>query len=832
MTANFGRSRLGWIAPWPRMIWTSCERPVVDTVLSDPVDLLQAITKRTVPVAPVRRIVLGKSHASSAGDRASNGNDRTGPSIRSSVVQATIDTKGPTWATGEPAYPIRHGRANQSGDQRGSMEHTLRAPRNHFNSESDQALMRYLFPILGLLLNPIQVLAQAPPFAWARFAGNQGAQQASGRAIATDHEGHIYVVGIGAPSITWGSFNLTNNQHYMVKLDPGGTVLWARSLPMRADHLATDKHGNVFVSSSAQGSILLDNINIPGDLNTPSVLLVKFDPNGTVLWYKNHTPSSGQSAPGKVFTDASGNVYLCGAFNTSLTLVDHTYVGDPMNGSVVFAVSYTADGTYRRSNATTAFPPTASLNAVPAATCDTTLAIYRGGAFGGVTQVQVGDHTLQVTSEQDPAFNAYIIKWNPDGAVAWAKASGGIGTENISDLMVDRVGRVVVSGGFSGHFFDPDSATVFGRRLFLQSQSYNLMDMFVGVFNPDGETQWVERAGGNHVDGGARLTVDQMNNVYAFGNGQSGYMSFGPLVISPYSGSYLAKYTRNGTVVWVKPMTAGQGDMNTCYGASVDHLGNIYVAGMQSDTIRLDEFENITPAYNNFDVFVARLNNCSSTTMEISSSGPLELCAGDSVDLSVPVQLDHWWSTMAVDSFITVTQTGQYSVIAADDAGCFVWSDTLEIAVFEATEPTVSLENGVLSSSIANTYQWLHDGDSLPGATLPTHDPEVQGFYSVITSDEHGCYATSEAVFFSTVGIHDRPPLESEIRILGNGRVSLQSPGTVNKLRILNGVGQVVFEFQRPDTDMLEIELPAPGVYLVQRHSADQTSTQRFIAAP
>jgi hypothetical protein len=45
-------------------------------------------------------------------------------------------------------------------------------------------------------------------------------------------------------------------------------------------------------------------------------------------------------------------------------------------------------------------------------------------------------------------------------------------------------------------------------------------------------------------------------------------------------------------------------------------------------------------------------------------------------------------------------------------------------------------------------------------------------------------------------------------------------------------VGQVVFEFQRPDTDMLEIELPAPGVYLVQRHSADQTSTQRFIAAP
>ena len=692
--------------------------------------------------------------------------------------------------------------------------------------------MRYLFPILGLLLDPILVLAQAPPFAWARFAGNQGAQQASGRAITTDHEGHTYVVGIGAPSITWGSFDLTNNQHYMVKLDLDGTVLWARSLPMRPDHLATDKDGNVFLSSSAQGSIIMDNINIPGDLNTPSILLMKFDPNGTMLWYKNHTPSSGQSAPGKVFTDASGNVYLCGAFNTSLTLPDRNYVGDPTNGSVVFAVSYTADGTFRRSNATTAFPPTASLNATPVAACDTTLALYRGGAFGGVSQVQVGDHILQVTSEQNPAFNAYLIKWNPEGVVAWAKASGGIGTENISDLTVDRVGRVVVSGGFSGHFFDPDSATVFGRRLFLQSQSYNLMDMFVGVFNPDGDLQWIERAGGNHVDGGARLAVDPMNNVYAFGNGQSGHMSFGPLVISPFSGSYIAKYARDGTIQWVKPIEAGQGDMNTCSDASVDRTGNIHVTGMQSDTIRLDEFENITPAFNNFDVFVARLNNCTITTMEIQSSGPLELCVGDSVDLRVPLQLDHWWNTMATDSVITVSQAGSYSVIAADDAGCLVWSDTVEIAVFEASVPTIILENGVFSSSMATTYQWLLDGDILPGATLPTFDPELQGSYSVVTSDEHGCSATSEAVFFSTVGMNDYSSRETDIRILGGGRVRIQSPRTIDQLRILNGAGQVVFSVLRPETDMLEVELTTPGVYLVQRFSADQTSTQGFIATP
>lgn len=672
--------------------------------------------------------------------------------------------------------------------------------------------------------------AQAPAYAWAKFAGNAGGQQASGRAIAVDRNGNVIVAGVGAPSITWGSITLVNSQQYIVKMNHAGTVLWAKAIPMRPDHLATDGEGNIYLSSAVQGPITLDGTPIPGDFSVPSVLLVKYDPMGNVIWFKNHTPGSGQASPGRVMTDASDNVYLCGAFNTNITIEGITYPGDPANGSTVFAVSYTPDGTYRRSNATTSLPPTSSLNAAPAAACDTTLAIVRGGVFGGVAQFQVGGHTLTVTSQQSPAFNAYLIKWDPDGEVAWARASGGIGTENISDVLFDGHGRVVASGGFTGHFFDPDSATVFGHRLFLQSQSYNLMDMFVGVFSADGEGLWMERAGGNHVDGGARLVVDPMDNVYAFGSGQSGLMSFGHLTIYPYSGSYLAKYSRSGTVQWVKLMAAGQGDGNSCHGVAIDVRGNAHVTGMQSDTIRLDGFENITSAQNDFDVFVAKLNNCTDASFDLSADGPTSFCPGDSVTLQGPAAVQYQWNTGAHTGSITTAEGATYHLITANEAGCLAYSDTLITTIVQPIIPHISLDEGVFTSTMADAYQWNFQGDPIPGATNSYHDPDQEGDYSVTTVDANGCVSTSNAVFLSTVGVEERMIPHVRIIPMGDGWIGITLHTDADALSIVNSVGMEVWHIARPGGRSHTVQLPASGIYFLRSTHGDTTEVTRFVA--
>ncbi|HEY0977694.1 MAG TPA: hypothetical protein VGE21_09505 [Flavobacteriales bacterium] len=682
--------------------------------------------------------------------------------------------------------------------------------------------------VVALALNAATLHAQTPTYAWARFAGNIGNQQASGRAIAVDTQGNVFVAGIGAPSINWGGINLTNCQQYLMKADNSGTVLWAKKIPMRPDFLATDSQGNVYVSASAQGAVNLDGTTVPGDFSTASVLLVKFDPQGTLLWFRNHLPNTDHTTPGRVMVDAADNVYLCGAFNTSITIGGVTYTGQPENGSAVFAVSYAPDGTFRRANATSSAPPVASLNIMAVAACDTTCAIIRGGVFGGVDEFQIGDFNLTVTSEQMPAFNAYLAKWAPNGEVLWAKASGGIGTEDLTDVVVGRRGHIVIGGSFTGDFFDPDSATVFGRRLFLQSQSYNLADMYTASFTPDGEVDWIERAGGNHVDGGPMLSVDAMDNVYAYGGGLSGLMTFGQLEVYPFRGSYIVKFARNGEVRWAKLMMAGVGDGNNCLGAAADTHGNVYVTGMQSDTIRLDAFQNITPASNNFDVFVAKLNNCTPAVSEVNASGPTVFCPGDSVDLIAPDAADHLWSTFATTPVITVEEAGSYSVVTSDMNGCMTWSDTVEVELFAPVVPTATLTDGLLSSTTASAYQWILDGEAIPDATDQTFDPIADGSYAVVTTDANGCVALSPAVFFTSVGLAEALAPIDRVLTLGDGRVTILLGAPVDGLCILNAAGQVVRRVERPAQDRVELQLMA-GAYVLRSMRNGVPQSQRFV---
>lgn len=671
--------------------------------------------------------------------------------------------------------------------------------------------------------------AQTPDYAWALFAGNIGGQQASGRAIAADRDGNVFVAGVGAPSITWGSFALTNSQQYIMKANNAGTVLWAKKIPVRPDHLATDNAGNVYLSASAQGPVVLDGVSIPGDFSLPSILLVKFDTQGDLLWYRNHTANSDAAVPGRVMCDAADNVYLCGAFNSSITIEGNTYTGIPANGGAVFAVSYTSDGSYRRSNATSSIPPTASLNSMPNAACDTACAIFRGGPLGGITEFQVGDFTLEVTSEQNPAYNAYLIKWNSAGQVAWAQASGGIGTEDVTSVVVDGRGHVIVSGGFTGHFFDPDSATVFGRRLFLQSQAYNLQDMYIASFTPEGGLEWIKRSGGNHVDAGAKLAVDAMDNVYTFGSGLSGLMTFDDLVVYPYSGSYLVKWDRDGDVKWAKLMGAGQGGGNNCYGASADQWGNVFVTGMHGDTIRLDAFENITPAQNNYDVFVARLNNCTPSSIEAYADGPLVLCPGDSVVLGVPENGNILWNTNETAPSIVVSSSGEYYAITADPAGCFTRSDTVSVELFEVNVPSVMFENEQLGSSQASTYQWLLNGAPIPGANDQSFIPAENGSYSVQTTDANGCVSVSAEVVLTSVGMAEQFEQNDRVHSLGDGRIRIDLSSPADELAVFDASGSLVWRAGRTNGSTFFPSVDVSGVFLLRITRHGIARSQRLV---
>lgn len=67
--------------------------------------------------------------------------------------------------------------------------------------------------------------------------------------------------------------------------------------------------------------------------------------------------------------------------------------------------------------------------------------------------------------------------------------------------------------------------------------------------------------------------------------------------------------------------------------------------------------------------------------------------------------------------------------------------------------PEVTLIGGELHVSAGDTFQWLLEGDTLPGATTQNFVPSIQGYYSVLTTFNGVCHFESDSVLFLVTGV-------------------------------------------------------------------------------
>ena len=157
---------------------------------------------------------------------------------------------------------------------------------------------------------------------WARRMG--GGNNDGGYGIAADSEGNCYVTGFFRGTATFGSETLTSaagNDIFVVKLDPDGHVLWAKRMGgsgYESGHsIAVDTAGNSYVTGYFQGNATFGTIPLtsPGLEN---VFVQKLDPAGTVLWAKRMGGTTHSEAKG-IALDPSGNSYVTGHFDGTAT---------------------------------------------------------------------------------------------------------------------------------------------------------------------------------------------------------------------------------------------------------------------------------------------------------------------------------------------------------------------------------------------------------------------------------------------------------------------------------------------------------------------------------
>jgi hypothetical protein len=218
------------------------------------------------------------------------------------------------------------------------------------------------------------------------------------------------------------------------------------------------------------------------------------------------------------------------------------------------------------------------------------------GRFQSPT-MQVDQVTLTKNNlDKEDVADVFIIKMDKTGKALWGIAAGGKGDDHAMSCTTDKKGNIYVVGWF-------ESKSITFGSITLNNKTQKGCDMYVAKFSPSGDCIWARNAGGEGDNGNySTIVLDKKNNVILSGIAGN-IMDFGDgnKLTNKKSGMYIAKYSNDGNLLWVKGATKGE-----CQGVSVDKDMNVFAAGLFSDTTSFDNLNLISTGGS--DAFIVKFS--------------------------------------------------------------------------------------------------------------------------------------------------------------------------------------------------------------------------------
>ncbi len=356
---------------------------------------------------------------------------------------------------------------------------------------------------------------------WAKSAGGTGNDRGNG--IATDGNGNIYVTGyFDSPALTFGSFTLNNAGSFdvfTVKFDPNGNVIWAKSAGGPdsdfGTSITTDASGHVYVAGDFNSASIAFGIYTLTNNGNEDIFFAKYDAGGTVLGAKS-VGGTGLDMGKCITTDASGNIYITGAFaSPSISFGSYTLTNNgsfdaftvkaDTNGTVLWAQSAGGSGNDQGSSLST----------------DASGNVYVTGRFGSTT-VAFGPNTL-INNGSDDLF---LVKYDTAGNVVWAKSAGGTGTDRAASLATGANGDIYITG-----YFDSPGIT-FGPTTL--NNTNGGFDLFIAKYDTSGAAAWATGASAGQASEtqGTGITVNSNGKIYVTGFYFGTAIIFGPATLT------------------------------------------------------------------------------------------------------------------------------------------------------------------------------------------------------------------------------------------------------------------------------------------------------------
>ncbi len=490
----------------------------------------------------------------------------------------------------------------------------------------------------------------AQEFAWANSVSGQS------YAVATDGAGNVYVTGFYSGTGIFGNFSLPNaglQDVFVAKLDPQGNVVWAKGMG-GADYDAgtavdVDVNGNVYVAGDFKASAQFGSfaLNSAGSIDG---FVEKLDPNGTVLWAKRFG-GTGNDVGEALKIDGSGHVRLAGEFSDTATFGAYTAVsGGDLD---VFVATLDSDGNFIQAARLGGGSARDEVNAIAIAADG---AMFVTGAFQNVAVF--GSFALSAGSL--PTYEAYVVKLDSGGGVAWARSMGGANSDYGQGVGVDSLGNVYASGYFSESAdFGPFHLIEYGG---------DSDDVFLVKLDSAGTFLWADGFGGSGPDQARGQITDAAGNSYVTGLFND-TAHFGPfsLTAGNVSGdAFFVKVDSAGAIQWASGTRTAGGNASG-WGVALGPTGDLIGTGWCANTTTFGPL-SVTSS----GTYVTRLGACGSTFREDPSYGRLlfrPLCARDASVLGQDVYdaKSLTVSRSAGDTYWVSSSGTAFTPVVADD---------------------------------------------------------------------------------------------------------------------------------------------------------------------
>jgi Secretion system C-terminal sorting domain/Beta-propeller repeat len=345
------------------------------------------------------------------------------------------------------------------------------------------------------------------------------------------------------------SCTLDGEMFFIVKTDSSGNMIWSKTpgcsslLPLQGigcwgTTINVDQDENTLVAGVYRGSkLVIDSTSVVG-ANAFNIFLAKINAQGNVIW----TRSAGGAISDYAFSvssDRQNNVIVGGIMNSITANFDTVTIQNSIGGQFdVFIAKYDQYG--RPLWGRCIWGPTGD-DFLAAVKTDAAGNIYATGSFSSA-QLTIDGDTLTNKGLKD----IFLIKFDPDGHVLWAKSAGGAGNDVATNISIDGTGNVYVTGNYNSEFlrFDSDSvtSTIYGQAP---------QAAFLAKFSPSGNLVWLKSSTGSPVGSVTATCVqaDNIGNVYLGGYYQYDVEFDAISLYNPRHCGFLVRYDTSGNVV-------------------------------------------------------------------------------------------------------------------------------------------------------------------------------------------------------------------------------------------------------------------------------------------